>query len=66
VRVALTRKNFLFVGSDAGGTRAAKAYTMLGCCALANVDPVAYLADVLPRLSRRIRDADAAKLLPVH
>lgn len=66
VRVALTRKNFLFAGSDAGGTRAATAYTMLGCCALADVDPVAYLSDVLPRLSRRVREADAADLLPVN
>lgn len=35
VRTALTRKNFLFAGSDAGGQRAAIAYTILGCCQLA-------------------------------
>lgn len=64
VRVALTRKNFLFAGSDAGGTRAAAAYTILGCCVLADVDPVAYLTDVLARLSRRVREADAHELLP--
>lgn len=66
VRAALTRKNYLFAGSDAGGTRAAVAYTILGCCALAEVDPIAYLADVLPRLARRVREADAADLLPVN
>jgi transposase len=64
VRAALTRKNFLFAGSDAGGERAAVVYTLLGCCQLAEVDPVAYLADVLPRLSRRIRLVDVPALLP--
>jgi transposase len=65
VRVALTRKNFLFAGSDAGAERAAIAYTLLACCDLAGVDPVAYLADVLPRLARRIRLADVPDLLPL-
>lgn len=64
VRVALTRKNFLFVGSDAGGVRAAAAYTILGCCVLADVDPVEYLTDVLARLSKRVREADSRDLLP--
>ena len=64
VRTALTRKNFLFAGSDAGGERAAIAYTVLGCCALAGVNPVEYLADVLPRLSRRVRLADIPALMP--
>lgn len=65
IRVALTRKNFLFAGSDAGAERAAIAYTILACCALADVDPVAYLRDVLPRLARGIRLRDAPGLLPV-
>ena len=65
VRTALTRKNFLFAGSDAGAERAAVAYTLLGCCALAEVDPVEYLADVLPRFAtRRIRLSDVPALLP--
>jgi transposase len=64
VRTALTRKNFLFAGSDAGGERAAIAYTILGCCRLADVDPIAYLQDVLPRLARRIRLLDLPALLP--
>lgn len=66
VRAALTRKNFLFAGSDAGGERAAIAYTILGCCRLAGVDPVEYLADVLPRLARKIRLADLAELMPAR
>lgn len=65
VRTALTRKNFLFAGSDAGAERAAVAYSILGCCKLADVDPVEYLADVLPRLAtRRVRLCDIPALLP--
>jgi transposase len=64
VRTALTRKNYLFAGSDAGAERAAIAYTLLGCCELAGVDPVRYLADVLPILSRKVRLKDIPALLP--
>jgi hypothetical protein len=64
VRTALTRKNFLFAGSDAGGERAAIAFTIFGCCRLAGVDPIAYLTDVLPRLTRRVRLLDLPALLP--
>ena len=66
VRTALTRKNFLFAGSDAGGERAAIAYTILGSCRLAGVDPREYLADVLPRLTGRIRLIDLPALLPAR
>ena len=62
--LALTRKNFLFAGSDAGGERAAIAYTILACCRLADVNPVEYLRDVLPRLARRVRLRDLPDLLP--
>ena len=55
----------MFAGSDAGAERAAVAYTLLGCCELAEVDPVEYLADVLPRLAtRRVRISDMPALLP--
>jgi hypothetical protein len=64
VRAALTRKNFLFAGSDAGGDRAAIAFTILSCCRLAEVDPVEYLADVLPRLAKKIRLREMPDLLP--
>jgi transposase len=64
VRAALTRKNFLFAGSDAGGERAAIAYTILACCRLAEVNPVEYLRDVFPRLAKHIRLTEAASLLP--
>jgi len=66
VRAALTRKNFLFAGSDAGGERAAIAYTILGCCRIVGLNPTEYLTDVLPRLTGRIRLIDLPNLLPAH
>jgi len=42
VRAALTERISLR-GSDAGGERAAIAYTILACCRLADVNPVEYL-----------------------
>ena len=64
VRAALTRKNYLFAGSDKGAERAAIAYTIIGSCKLVDVDPIEYLADVLPRLARKIRLVDMPDLLP--
>jgi hypothetical protein len=66
VRTALTRKNYLFAGSDAGGERAAIAYTILACCRLADVNPVEYLSLVLPRLARGVRLVDLPALMPEH
>jgi hypothetical protein len=66
VRAALTRKNYLFAGSDTGGERAAIAYTILGACRLVGVNPVAYLTDMLPRLARRVRLRDLAALMPAR
>jgi transposase len=66
VRAALTRKNYLFAGSDTGGERAAIAYTILGSCRLVGVNPVAYLTDVLPRLGRRLRLRDLPALMPAQ
>lgn len=48
--VAIGRKNFLFVGNDAGGERAAAIYTLIETCKLNDVDPFAYLCDVLDKL----------------
>ena len=64
VRTAMTRKNYLFAGSDGGAERAAIAYTILGSCRLAGVDPLEYLRDVLPRMTRKVRLLDLSQLLP--
>lgn len=45
--VALGRKNFLFLGSDAGGERAATMYSLLSTAKLNGVNPDAYLRHVL-------------------
>ena len=49
--VALGRKAWLFAGSDRGGERAAAMYTMIVTAKLNNVDPRAWLADVLSRIA---------------
>jgi transposase len=48
--VALGRKNWLFAGSDAGGHRAALLYSLIASCKKHDVDPQAYLQDVIKRL----------------
>jgi transposase len=45
--VALGRKNYMFLGSDAGGERAATMYSLLGSARLNGVNPEAYLHHVL-------------------
>jgi transposase len=49
--VALGRKNYLFAGSDFGGERAAAIYSLIGSAKLNDIDPEAYLGDVLARIS---------------
>ena len=48
--IAIGRKNWIFAGSDTGGTRAAAIYTLIETCKLNDVDARAWLADVLARL----------------
>jgi transposase len=48
---ALGRKAWLFVGSERGGERAAMMYTLIQTCKLNDIDPQAWLADVLARIA---------------
>ena len=48
--IVLGRKNYLFMGSPAGGKAAAIAYTLIETAKLSNLDPQAWLADVLHRI----------------
>jgi transposase len=49
--IAIGRRNWLFAGSERGGKAAAVIYTLIESCKIANVNPQAYLADVLIRVS---------------
>jgi transposase len=46
----LGRKNYLFCGSDAGGRRAACIYTILETAKMNDVNPHAYLTDILAQI----------------
>jgi len=56
--IALGRKAWLFAGSDRGGERAADVYTLIITAKLNDIDPRAWLADVLARIA----DHPASKL----
>ena len=63
--IALGRKSWLFAGSDRGGERAAAMYSLIVTAKLNDVDPRAWLADVLARIA----DHPASRLhelLPWH
>jgi transposase len=49
--VALGRKAWLFCGSDRGGQRAAVLYSLIVTAKMNDVDPQAWLADVLARIA---------------
>ncbi len=56
--VAVGRRNWTFCGSDRGGERAAAIYSLVATAKLNGIDPEAWLADVL----RRISDHPASRL----
>ena len=61
--IALGRKSWLFAGSDRGGQRAGAMYSLIVTAKMNNVDPQAWLADVLARIAEHpARDID--QLLP--
>ncbi len=49
--VSLGRKNYLFMGSDAGGERAAAFYSLVETAKLNGLDPEAYLRAVFERIA---------------
>jgi transposase len=49
--VAIGRKNYLFMGSDAGGASAAAMYSLLGTAKLNGHNPEAFLREVLARIA---------------
>jgi len=59
--VAIGRKNWLFVGSEFGGETAATFFSLIGSARLHEVEPWAYLRDVI-RLMPAIDPADTTRL----
>src|SRR5881394_3797854 len=49
--IALGRKSWLFCGSDRGGDRAAVTYSLIVTAKMNDIDPQAWLADVLARIA---------------
>lgn len=48
--IVLGRNNYLFMGADVGGERAANIYSLIGTCLLNAIDPLVYLRECLQRL----------------
>jgi len=63
--IALGRKAWLFAGSDRGGQRAAFMFSLITTARLNDVDPQAWLADVLARIAD-IPQHRLHELLPWH
>jgi transposase len=63
--IALGRKAWLFAGSDRGGERAAVLYSLIVTAKLNDVDPQAWLADVLGRIADHPANR-LDELLPWH
>ncbi|WP_174291604.1 IS66 family transposase [Sphingomonas bacterium] len=61
--IALGRKAWLFAGSDRGGERAAFMYTLIATAKLNDIDPQAWLADVLAHIADT-RQHQLPELLP--
>ena len=62
--IAVTRKNFLFLGSDEGALRAAHIYTIVESARLNGLNPHAYFADVIDRMAKGWPRSRLAELLP--
>ncbi|NUB29709.1 IS66 family transposase [Azospirillum brasilense] len=62
--VALSRKNSLFAGSEGGGHRWAVIASLVETCKLNDVEPFAYLRDILERMVNGYPASRIADLLP--
>src|SRR5216683_387157 len=62
--IALNRKNALFAGSDGGAEHWATIASLIETCKLNDVDPLAYLTDVLTRIVNGHPNRDIDQLLP--
>lgn len=60
--IAVGRKNWLFVASEDGGTWAADLLSVFQSCRLQQLDPIAYLTEIMPALVAG--DTDPLELTP--
>jgi transposase len=58
---AIGRKNWLFLGNDRGGRTAAVLFSFMASCKANQVEPWAYLRDVIVQLTDQPRDAVPAE-----
>ena len=56
----------MFAGSEAGGHRAAIAYTLIGGCVLNDIDPWLYFNDVLKKQSSGWPQSRISELIPAN
>lgn len=62
---AVGRRNWLFIGNEVSGQRAALLYSLIQSCYLNNIDPRMYLTYVLNQVhAMRKGEVDPATLLP--
>lgn len=62
--IALGRKNYLFFGHKRAGRNIAGLYSLVGSCIANNIEPTAYLTDVLTRVRDGMTDAELDAILP--
>ena len=63
--LAVGRKNWLFVGSEAGGEAAAIVYSLIQTCRALNINPREYLEDVMRRIMGH-NNSKLSELLPAQ
>jgi transposase len=62
--IALGRKNYLFFGHARAGRNFAGLYSLIGGCIANEIEPTAYLTDVITRVSAATDDEQLDALLP--
>jgi transposase len=62
--IALNRKNALFAGSDGGAAHWATIASLIETCKRNDIDPLAYLTDVLARIANGHPNSEIDQLLP--
>ena len=62
--IAIGRKNWLFVGSERAGHRAAILTSLVASCKNNLVEPWAYLRDIFTRLAHQVPTSQLTELLP--